>query len=126
MNKRFERILKELNLTPAKFSKKTGISEQTISAQRKNDSHPSPKNLDLIRKNIPEINIEYWIEGIGEPLRDANMMVNEPTINYETEDVHRYIERLQDEIHELRKRVDEKRMLLAMLRAIDPDVNPEK
>lgn len=122
INKRFERILKELDMTPAVFSRKTGIKEATISYQRKKDSKPTLPTLDLIRKTLPEVNIDYLTDGMGEPLLDPDNMVREPDVHYEAEDIQKFIERLEEDIRVLRRKLDDNKKMLSILRKINFDV----
>jgi transcriptional regulator with XRE-family HTH domain len=115
-NERVVRLLGELGLTQAEFSRKTGISTATTANIVNITKKLTDKNLQKIKSAFPESNLDYLINGIGKPLLESANMVNEPVVEYEAKDIQKFIERLEEDIRVLRRKTEDSRKLLSILR----------
>ena len=74
INKRISHLISKLNMTPYEFSKKMGNSrpDTLYNLLNNEESQPSPKTLNKIKDNFPEINYTWLLTGEGEMLNDSS------------------------------------------------------
>lgn len=70
INKRISHVIKLLDMTPYEFSKKMGNSrpDTLYNLLNNEDSQPSPKTLNKIKENFPEVNYTWLLTGDGDIL----------------------------------------------------------
>lgn len=122
-NEKIKNLLDELGVSQAEFSRQTGISTANIANLVNVTKTLSSDILKNIKDAYPEVNLNYLIMGSGQPLLNAEEVEVEIYRRNEQEDVEKYIAGLKEEIQELQQKLNTKRKLLTMLRAIDPDIN---
>ena len=92
----------------------------------KKDREPGGKTLRRIL-SLPDLNVSWWTGGYGEPFESEIKAVSEPSINYQ-DDLIRHLkvandhlmsltEDLRKDIIELKKDVQEKKLLIEKLRS---------
>lgn len=73
INKRINKLIEKLNITAYEFSKKMGNSrpDTLYNLLNNEESQPSPKTLNKIKDNFPEINYSWLLTGEGEMFKDG-------------------------------------------------------
>ena len=92
-----QRIMEILNLLETnrlKFSKKLGISKQSIYDYVKGKSEPKADFYDLLEKKFPQINGDYIRTGKGKPFK--NEYSTHSQTNIAEEEMKNYEKRIQD------------------------------
>lgn len=114
-SERVVKLLNDLGVSKAEFSRQTGISTQTTSNLCNNTKSISSKIINLIKKAYPEVNTDYLMNGTGNPILSPDM-VKEPDVSYDENDVSLYIQKIEEGIRIKRKQIEEDQKLLSMLR----------
>src|SRR3978361_1423830 len=77
IKERLESILKHLNINQKEFSRKTGISENTISHAKKGKHIPNIEFFNSIYRLLPHINANWLYMGIGEMFQETKHNIQE-------------------------------------------------
>jgi phage repressor protein C with HTH and peptisase S24 domain len=73
INKRISHLIVQLKMTPYEFSKKMGNSrpDTLYNLLNNEESQPTPKTLNKIKDNFPDINYSWLLTGEGEMFNDG-------------------------------------------------------
>lgn len=90
---RFKTLLLKLNMNVRQFSKAIGYTNNvmTIGNIINHDRKPSFNTLERIKRHLPQVNTEYLLDGIGEPILDGDFSELFPILNNESETSPEYI-----------------------------------
>ena len=81
MKDRIKQVMESLHLTQQEFAERTQIGAATLSNIFNDRTRPSLNVLELIKKNIPEINLDWLILGVG------SMYVDKSSSDTQTSDL---------------------------------------
>ena len=65
MKDRIRQLMESLHLSQQEFSERTQIGTATLSNIFNGRTHPSIKVIELIKKNLPDISIDWLLLGVG-------------------------------------------------------------
>jgi len=109
---RIRKIIKDKNLSVSAFEKKIGMSNNSIQVALKRNANLKDDTLNHVLAAFPDISAEWLLTGKGEMIRNAYPPVPDRTPvveeeRYVIELQREYINRLKQEIAELRAQLGE-------------------
>lgn len=106
---RVKEILKEKRLSETAFAKSIGMSQSTINNYMKGTNRPTLSFAEKILNAYPDISAEWLIRGSGDMYLykqcDEGGGGNAPSVTCGNEDINSRLQKLQDELNEIRQAV---------------------
>lgn len=106
---RVEMILRDKRLSETAFAKNIGMSQRTINNYIKGINRPTLSFAEKILNAYPDISAEWLIRGSGDMYLykqcDEGGGGTAPSVTCGNEDIHSRLQKLQDELNEIRQAV---------------------
>lgn len=125
IKERLEEILKHLNINQKEFSKKSGISQNTISHAKKGKHIPNIEFFNSIYRMLPHINAQWLYMGMGEMFSETKNNIQEAGRNFmqkiskiklNAEECNEELEKAEKEITYLKHQVEDKNEIIELLK----------
>jgi transcriptional regulator with XRE-family HTH domain len=121
IKERLEKILEHLNINQKEFSRKTGISENTISHAKKGKHIPTIEFFNSIYRFLPELNPKWLYMGAEEMFTDGKLngdKLNVPKLSKKVnlDDCNDELEKAEKEISILKDEVADKKKIINSLK----------
>lgn len=131
IKERLEHIFKHLNISQKEFSRKTGISENTLSHAKKGKHTPTIEFFNSIYKLLPHLNAEWLYMGMGEMFSETKntiqdkgkqliVKISKTRIRLSEDECNDELENAEKEISYLKNRIDDKEHIIELLKNSDP------
>ena len=125
IQERLEALLEHLKLNQKEFSKKTGISENTISHAKKGKHIPNIEFFNSIYRMLPNLNATWLYMGSGEMFNGTKTTLQETSksiikkvsrIRLNEIDCNEELEKAEQEILYLKNQVENKNQIIELLK----------
>lgn len=115
LGNRLEKIRKTQRLTIPEFMELMGVTKSSYFNWRNGKNTPNVEYLVRVLEKYPQYSTEWLVLGIGEMYRNENtMQVGESSPNYR-------VDKLQNQVNELSKKVEELTQILGCKNSIIQD-----
>lgn len=107
--KRVEMIIKDKRMSESAFAKEIGVPQKTLNSSLRGLSKPSFELIYKILEHYPEISADWLFRGSGDMYLykqcDEGGGGTAPSVACGNEDIHSRLQKLQNELNEIRQAV---------------------
>ena len=116
INERLKKVIKELNLTPAEFGRKTCISGPHLTQLTKTTKTLTTDVLNKINQAFPHVNLDYIVNGFGDPLGIPENVERDCKMDLTPQQLEHLIKKLTNKIKDLYAEIEDTRTEIYVLR----------